>query len=275
MRATRDLVRGTPLPARRRSLTLPGRDIVRFGAVAAVLIGVVVGIVLSSGGLGPKPTPPDPRAFAGDPRLERCGAFGIGQPSYAFELAHASDFQRVFPAALRTPELERPDAAFVVVPSAGRGQGIGGGAPPGGTPGGSNEGRSICVVVGSGPDAEVNLYPDVDMTGFNPELVRRFGPDPGVTDAPTTSASLPSLTAVTTPGPGADWGPLAVVPPSDGSRTARTEGTVLISSDCVVLDGGDTRSLLVWPADRTSWDASANGLRFDNVDGTRTSCRRR
>lgn len=64
------------------------------------------------------------------------------------------------------------------------------------------------------------------------------------------------------------WGPLAVVPPQDGADTARTEGTLRITDTCVFLatSGGDV--LLVWPADRTTWNAQARTISFANFDGS-------
>jgi hypothetical protein len=64
------------------------------------------------------------------------------------------------------------------------------------------------------------------------------------------------------------WGPVAVVPPQDGADTARTEGTLRITDMCVLLDVADDFTLLVWPADRTTWDASARTISFANLDGT-------
>ena len=90
------------------------------------------------------------------------------------------------------------------------------------------------------------------------------------------SGSVP--TATSSPGtpspevsPGGTWGPLAVVPPQDGADTARTEGTLRITDTCVFLDGPGGPSLLVWPADRTTWNAQTRAITFANFDGSTVS----
>jgi hypothetical protein len=65
-----------------------------------------------------------------------------------------------------------------------------------------------------------------------------------------------------------EWGPLAVIPPQDGSDQARTEGTLRITDTCVFLDERGDPVLLVWPADRTRWDANERTVTFTNADGT-------
>ncbi len=77
--------------------------------------------------------------------------------------------------------------------------------------------------------------------------------------------------AAPTSGSGATWGPLAVVPPQDGADTARTEGTLRITDACVFLDGLGERVLLVWPADRTTWNAKTRAITFANFDGSTVS----
>ena len=72
-------------------------------------------------------------------------------------------------------------------------------------------------------------------------------------------------------GSGATWGPLAVVPPQDGADTARTEGTLRITDACVFLDQPGGPSLLVWPADRTTWNAQTKAITFANFDGSTVS----
>jgi hypothetical protein len=74
-------------------------------------------------------------------------------------------------------------------------------------------------------------------------------------------------------GSGATWGPLAVVPPQDGADTARTEGTLRIADACVFLDQPGGPSLLVWPADRTTWDGTSRTVTFANFDGSPVSAR--
>ncbi len=82
---------------------------------------------------------------------------------------------------------------------------------------------------------------------------------PAVTLAPT---GLP---------PSGGWGHLAVVPPQDGADTARTEGTLRVTDTCVLLDRPGGPVLLVWPADRTSWNPGARTIAFSNFDGTPVS----
>jgi heat shock protein HslJ len=64
------------------------------------------------------------------------------------------------------------------------------------------------------------------------------------------------------------WGPLAVIPPQDGADTARTEGTLRITDTCVFLEERGGAVLLLWPADRTTWDAEQRTITFANFDGT-------
>jgi hypothetical protein len=135
----------TSLAAVRRSLeTLPGRRRRRsrgFVAAAAVLAVLSIGLAAilvrpeSSGGPShsPSPTPPNPGAFAGDPRLAAClGA--AGPIEFVFELPHARDYRRHFPAMLLAPELDVDDPAFAVVFAAGA-QLLVGGSGPSATPG--------------------------------------------------------------------------------------------------------------------------------------------
>ncbi len=73
-------------------------------------------------------------------------------------------------------------------------------------------------------------------------------------------------------GPGV-WGPLAVVP-SAGGEAALNTGTLRITETCVFLDtAGGESELLVWPADRTRWDASAGTVGFTNSDGSEVNLR--
>lgn len=74
--------------------------------------------------------------------------------------------------------------------------------------------------------------------------------------------------SVPTPAP-PGWGPLAVVPAQDGSDAARTEGTLRIVDGCVVLVTGVGAVLLLWPADRTTWDPRGT-ITFTAPDGTAT-----
>jgi hypothetical protein len=59
-----------------------------------------------------------------------------------------------------------------------------------------------------------------------------------------------------------------VVPPQDGTDTARTEGTLRITETCVVLITNGGAMVLVWPADRTTWNAGQGAIAFANDDGS-------
>jgi hypothetical protein len=99
-------------------------------------------------------------------------------------------------------------------------------------------------------------------------------PTPSSTPSPTSFPSRPpsSTPASASPSPSPEaaerWGPLAVIPAQDGADTARTEGTLRITNTCVFLAerGGDV--LLLWPADRVTWDAGERTITFANFDGT-------
>jgi hypothetical protein len=65
----------------------------------------------------------------------------------------------------------------------------------------------------------------------------------------------------------ADWGPLAVISPQGGGGEARTEGTLSLEGDCLRLERPGDPTTLVWPADRTSWDADSRTVHFDTSDG--------
>jgi hypothetical protein len=93
---------------------------------------------------------------------------------------------------------------------------------------------------------------------------RQFSIDELVALAESASPATPSAS-------GATWGPLAVVPPQGGADTARTEGTLRITDTCVSLDGPGGSSLLVWPADRTTWNAQTRAITFANFDGSTVS----
>lgn len=69
------------------------------------------------------------------------------------------------------------------------------------------------------------------------------------------------------PGRGGDWGPLAVVPSTGGDQALST-GVLRITDRCVVLEtaGGDSE-LLVWPADRTRWEAADASIFFSDLAG--------
>lgn len=86
-----------------------------------------------------------------------------------------------------------------------------------------------------------------------------------------------------TPQPGAaepdhegeeSWGPLAVEPPEAVTETALLDGaTVRITDECVFMaddNEKDERTLLVWPADRTTWNEDTATITYENSDGSVT-----
>jgi hypothetical protein len=93
-----------------------------------------------------------------------------------------------------------------------------------------------------------------------PSEVARATPTPVITSPSASPSALASA-------PG-EWGPLAVIPPQDGSDTARTEGRLRITDTCVFLDEQGERVLLLWPSDRTRWNAAERTVTFANVGGT-------
>ncbi|MBA2719800.1 MAG: hypothetical protein H0U52_11260 [Chloroflexi bacterium] len=70
------------------------------------------------------------------------------------------------------------------------------------------------------------------------------------------------------------WGPLAVVPASGGVDEALATGTLHITDTCVFLEeAGDDLSVLVWPADRTTWDPDQQAITLENLNGSTLSMR--
>ena len=92
-------------------------------------------------------------------------------------------------------------------------------------------------------------------------------PEPTSLDATATAAASTPASLDPSPPPSV-WGPLAVVPPQEGSDSARMQGTLQITESCVVLVTTGGPIILVWPAGRTAWDPDQRVVRFANVDGT-------
>jgi hypothetical protein len=206
------------LPARRRR----SRGFLAAAAVLAVLAIGTVGILVnpnSSGGPSHAvvPTPPNPAAFAGDARVAAC--FGAAGPvEFAFELPHARDYQRHFPAMLLAPELDVDAPGFAVVFAAGAPLLVGGSGPSATPSTGTSPDpnlRSVCILVGGVP----NLYEDVDITGMTVHLDGASATPGASASASATVASTPNASggAFETPGPyGRTWFDAsgAIVPPS-------------------------------------------------------------
>jgi len=178
-----------------------------LAGVAAVVAVAAIGLsaLLSTlpGRTGPilpiRPVPPDPAAFAGDPRLAAC--FGTAGPvGFAFEMPHARDYQRHFPAMLLSPELDVDEPAFVVVFASDAPPLVGGARPPSATidPGPSNPNeRWVCILVGGTP----NVYENVDITGMRVDLgdVPDASPSASPASNPVSPASTPTLTPAPPP----------------------------------------------------------------------------
>ena len=131
---------------------LPRRRPHQRGLLAAAA-GIL--LVLSMGGLlatriqlgtsGAAPQPPDPAAFAGDPRLALCGVTPDGADAI-FEMAHLRDYPLHLPAAYPLKDLQAdPDAPTLVIVLRGQSSTTRlTGTPVPGT-------QDLCLVVGSDP----------------------------------------------------------------------------------------------------------------------------
>lgn len=62
------------------------------------------------------------------------------------------------------------------------------------------------------------------------------------------------------------WGPLAVQAPQEGTMDALARGTLRIGEQCVFLQTPAGKSLVVWPADRTTWDGDSAVVVFEDAD---------
>jgi hypothetical protein len=162
----------------------------RWLFAAAIGILLAVGAVLVGPRLGPslgaKPEPPDPAAFAGDPRVSACMG-DAGSVEFVFVMPQARDYQRHLPAMLRSPELEVDDPGFVVIFAEGVVPAVGGVDPSD-----DESGRYVCISV----DGQPSLYSNVDITGMRVDI--------GTTQAsatPTPGSPTPSPSESPTPTP--------------------------------------------------------------------------
>ena len=64
----------------------------------------------------------------------------------------------------------------------------------------------------------------------------------------------------------ASLGPLAVIR-TDFGMEARNEGMLVVTGECVFLERDGERTLLLWPADQTSWSAETDEIRFRRLSG--------
>jgi len=154
------------LPPRRR------RQPTGVAAAAAVIVALglaAFALVPRSGSISAPtaPVPPDPAAFAGDPRLGRCGA-SVETALDVFEMVHARDYRLHLPAMGLSPELDVDAPGFVVVfralhpfPVLGAPASPGQTRPPRSL---APDRHDVCVLVGGDPaTTEVNIYNDVDI----------------------------------------------------------------------------------------------------------------
>lgn len=102
------------------------------------------------------------------------------------------------------------------------------------------------------------------------ESATPMSPSTSPAPVPEPTSTAPDAPSESPPSAGS-WGPLAVVPPQDGADTARTEGTLRITGTCVFLVERGGPVLLVWPVDRTTWNAERGTITFANFDGSTVS----
>ena len=166
---TRATVRDEDIrPLRGYIKALPPRKMRRGGAVLAAAAGIVV--MLGIGGLlvanlpvgsgGAAPEPPDPAAFAFDPRLAVCNTTSADATAI-FELEHVRDYPLHLPAAYTLIGLQAdPEAPALVVRA-----GPPSGDREGNSPGAGN--HDLCMVVGADKTSwqKVDIV-DVDTTGL-------------------------------------------------------------------------------------------------------------
>jgi hypothetical protein len=89
------------------------------------------------------------------------------------------------------------------------------------------------------------------------------------TPTPTAPASASGVApSAALPSPASVWGPLAVIPPQDGTDTSFTVGMLDITGKCVYLVANGDRTFLFWPSNRTRWIPDTRSISFANFDGT-------
>ena len=98
------------------------------------------------------------------------------------------------------------------------------------------------------------------------------GTDAGVGEL-SASEDTSTVDQASTEAPEGVWGPLAVVSSGDGSDAALIAGTIRVSNGCVLLDEQGSDVLLVWPADRTSWDPVNEVVSIESLEGTTVELR--
>lgn len=175
-----DALRGfvAALPARRRRRPSFGLLAAAAGITVMLSVGVLLaGAPFGSSGAGPKP--PNPAAFAGDPRLAVCNAKATDAEAI-FELRHLADYAEQLPNAYPLIGLAAdPAAPALVIVFKGPGTPEEGGATPG------PSSHDLCLVVGADQASWQHVgVANVDTTGL-----LAFLPEPSAT--PIASADLP------------------------------------------------------------------------------------
>ena len=221
-------------PLRRTIATLPPRRRSRRGLLAAAA-GIV--LLLGFGGLlvarlplgtsGAAPGPPDPAAFAGDPRLGECGVSSADAIAI-FELAHVRDYPRQLPAAYELKGLDAdPEAPALVVVIDGPGSPDRMGSP---APEGSHD---LCLVIG----ADVATWTVTRVAGVDTSGLVAFLPEP--TGTPIAERLVPWVERCG----GSAAGVLAVVEVPRGSEAA---SKVVLLPEPPELAAGDPVTVVVY-----------------------------
>jgi len=201
---------------------LPPRRARQVGPLAAAA-AVVVAIGLAAFALAPpfgsvssqpsSPVPPDPAAFAGDPRLGRCANAHVEEAIDVFEMTHARDYHGYLPAMLLAPELDVDAPAFVVVfrdpfwyMKIRGGLPLRKDAPEPARQSPEPMHHDLCVLVGADPaTAEMNAYENVDITGLTAILPAGADTSPIPPTPAIASGSAPSTPSGPTPTPYPPW----------------------------------------------------------------------
>ena len=174
-------------------------------AAVVALIGLAVVATLPRGTSGAAPRPPDPAAFAGDPRLAACETTP-DRTLAVFELAHVRDYARQLPRAYPLDGLAAdPESPALVVVFAAPGSPDRAGSP---APSGSHD---VCLVTpGARGTWETTRIVGVDTSGLLPDL-------PEATGTPLASAVVAWVDRCG----GETAGILGVYPFGKGSGVAR------------------------------------------------------
>ena len=165
-----------------------------LAAAAGILLLLTMGGLLATriplGTSGAAPQPPDPAAFAGDPRLVVCGVTPDGADAI-FEMAHLRDYPLHLPAAYPLVGLQGdPEATTLVIVLRGPSSATRlGGTPVPGT-------QDLCMVVGSDPAT----WQQIAVVGVDTSGLLAVLPEP--TGTPIVDTLLPWVDRCGGPGAG-------------------------------------------------------------------------